>query len=250
MKLHTLALSTLLTLALTSFGSTLSAAILTGSGGNLPIPVPNPAWPPGQAPLQVSFGPGFTGAWGAGVHPNWLGGFVANGPIPSAFNTGTIRYDFTTLPLGYLPSGTFMIFGDVDGGSTLAERFDLRAFDSANAPITTEWLGATTGPNTVHAITGTGTGTAGAIVPGNMPGWDWNGINPNTYRVAGSTFGGNPSVAVALVTNQPIYRLQLNKPFTHYGFGLQAPLVPEPSSILLTLTTGIGGVATRRRRSL
>lgn len=246
MKIKPIAFAAILALGL--LGSQLSAAILTGSGGNLPIPAPNPAWPPGQSPLQVPFGPGFTGAWGPGVHPNWLGGFTAIGPIPSAFNTGVTRYDFTSLPLGYLPAGTFLIFGDVDGGSTLAERFDLRAFDAANLPITNEWLGATTGPNTVHAVTGSGTGGGGSIVPGNMPGWDWNGINPNAYRIAGSTFGGNPSIAVALVTNQPIWRLQLNKPNTHYGFGLQAPLVPEPSSLALMLLAGVGVVTSQRRR--
>lgn len=235
--------------AIVCLTSSATAAILTGSGPNLPIPVPNPAWPPGVSPTRVQTGPTFTGTWNATAHPDWVGTYNAVGLIPSAFATGVVRYDFTTLPLGYLPAGTFFIFGDVDGGSGNPERFDLTAFDSSNSVITNEWLGATTGPNSVHSVRGPGTGVAGAVLPGNMPGWSWQGTNPNGYHITGASVTGNPNVAVALVTNQPIYTMSLNKPTTHYGFGMQAPLaVPEPASVALLAMASVGVVVVGRYR--
>lgn len=229
---------------------TVSAAILTGSGPNLPIPTPNPAWPPGVSPTQIDFGGTFTGTWAAPADPDWVGTYNATGPIPGAFAVGTTRYDFTTLPLGYLPAGTFFLFGDVDGGSTNAERFDLQALDGSGNAITSEWLGAATGPNSTHAVRGPGTGTGGTVLPGNTPGWDWDLTNADSYHVTGATVtGGNPNVAVALVTNQPIHQLLLNKPTTHYSFSLQAPsAVPEPASLLLALAGGCPAWLFYRRR--
>ena len=183
------------------------------------------------------------GTWSAPAHPNWVGAYNAVGPIPSAFNVGAIRYDFTSLPLGYLPAGTFFIFGDVDGGSGNPERFLIEAFDSGGNTITNEWLDDTV------SVTGSGTGGGGSILPNNMPGWDWNINQPNEYFITGGTVtGGNPNVALALVTNQNIYRMRLEKPTTHYGFAMQAPTIPEPTSLAL-LAGGLAalGYASRRR---
>lgn len=237
----------LLTLSALTSGQ-LSAAILTGSGPNLPAPAPNPAWPPGISPLQVAAGLSFTGTWNATAHSDWVGTYNANGLIPGAFATGATQYDFTTLPLGYLPAGTFFIFGDVDGGSGNPERFDLTAFNGSGQ-INSEWLGSFAGPNPVHAVRGPGTGTGGTVLPNDIPGWSWQGTNPNGYHITGASVGpNNPNVALALVTNQPIHRLRLNKPTTHYGFGLQAPPpIPEPASIcLMALGCTALGVARRR----
>lgn len=208
----------------------LEAAPLTGSGPDLVMPTVNPPWSPGISATRATVTGGFTGTWTAPVQPDWVGTFNAWGQIPDANGTGIVRYNFSTLPNGFLPVGTFFIFGDVDGGSTLAERSDLKAFDGSGNELATEWL------DVMVAYTGTGTGTGGAIVPGNMPGWDWNSINANTYRIDGATVtGGNPSIALALVSNQPIYTMELNKNATHHGFALQAPTVPEPSSALLAI---------------
>lgn len=49
--------------------------------------------------------------------------------------TGTIIWDFTTLPAGH-PSGTYFRFGDLDNG----ESFTLRAYTLANAAITSDGL--------------------------------------------------------------------------------------------------------------
>lgn len=154
------------------------------------------------------------------------------------------------MPLGYLPAGTFFIFGDVDGGSGNPERFDLTAYDNTSAIISNEWLGEVSGPNSVYSVRPTGgTGGGGTVVPTNMPGWSWQGTNPNGYHITGASVGSfpNPAVAFALVTNQPIYQMDLNKPTTHYGFSMQAPVgIPEPSSVLLVLGSCVTALAVRR----
>lgn len=221
-----------------------NAAVLTGSGPNLPIPSPNPAWPPGVSPTQIQTGPTFVGSWSLPAHPQWNGFYTGSGQLPGAFMTGTVRYDFTTLPLGYLPAGTFFIFGDVDGGSGNPERFHIEAFDASNNTITNPFL------DQPISVRGPGTGVAGAVLPNNMPGWDWNVTNPNEYLITGATVtGGNPSVAFALETNQPIYRMSLEKPTTHYGFGMQAPQIPEPATVTMLLVS-LAGMACRIRNPL
>jgi hypothetical protein len=160
-------------------------------------------------------------------------------------SSGATGYDFSSLPLGYLPAGTFFVFGDVDSGSTLEEQYDLRAFDSSNNLISNPWLDDT------YAVRGPGTGTAGAVTTNDMPGWSWNApATPDTYVINGSTItGGNPNVAFALASNQPIYAMELDKVTTHNGFVLQAPTVPEPSSVAL-LIMGVGAIIAKRRKHL
>ncbi len=227
---------------LLAVGSTaVNAAVLTGMGPNLPIPTINPPWPPGVVLTRVAVTGGFTGTWLWPAQPDWIGTFNATGPIPNITNSGTTLYDFSGLPTGKLPAGTFFIFGDVDGGSQTNEIFDLTAFDGSGNPLLT-WLDDT------FAVTGTGTGTAGAILPGNMPGWDWDVTTTDTYRIDGlSVTGGNPSVAFALVSNQPIVTMTLVKGSTFNSFGLQAPPVPEPGAMTLCLV-GLLGLLRRNRR--
>jgi hypothetical protein len=218
-------------------------APLTGSGPHLSIPSPNPAWPPGDPPSRVATTAGFTGTWSSPVQPNWLGTYNATGPIPSSMAAGAVSYDFSTLPLGHLPAGTFFVFGDVDQGSTLSERFDLQAFDSSGNILSTPWLDET------HAVTGSGASSS-TIQPSDMPEWSWDAPGTSaTYVIDGSSIsGGNPNVAFALVSNQPIHALELNKATTHNGFVLQAPTaIPEPSTLVLGSLTLLGLWARRRR---
>ena len=232
---------------LTSFFVLLFAAMpadampLTGSGTHLPIPAINPAWQPGVSAARVDTGGAFTGTWATPVQPDWVGTFNATGPIPSSMNSGIANYDFTSLPLGYLPSGTYFIFGDLDQGSALAERAHLTAYDGSGNLLATPWLDET------YAVRGPGTGPAGSISTGDMPGWSWNAAtSPNTYAFDGSTVtNGNPNVAFALVSNQPIYGMELDKLTTHFGFVLAAPIVPEPSTALL-MCLGLMALATGR----
>lgn len=219
------------------------AAPLTGAGLHLPIPSPNPAWPPGDPPSRVATTAGFTGTWSSPVQPNWVGTYNAVGPIPSSMAAGVVHYDFSTLPLGHLPAGTFFVFGDVDRGSNLSERFDLRAFDSSGNILSTPWLDET------HAVTGAG-GSSSTIQSSDMPEWSWDApATSATYVIDGSsTSGGNPNVAFALVSNHPIHTLELNKATTHNGFVLQAPTaIPEPSTLALT-SLALLAVWARRRR--
>lgn len=233
--------------AVASISGAASAAVLTGSGPFLPLPASNPAWPIGIAPTYATVGLTHTGDWtGLGVHPDWDGVFgMSTPPIPS-LSTGETRYDFTTLPLGYLPAGTYFAFGDVDGGSSNPERYDLQAFDSGGSPITTEWLDDT------YAVNGSGTGGGGTILANDLPSWDWDVSNPDSYQLAASLSPtGNPSVTAVLQTNQPIWGLHLVKPTTHYGFNLLAPpegFVPEPGTAALVAPAVVAAAWRRRRR--
>ena len=218
----------------------LEAAVLSGSGPNLPIPTVNPPWPPCVALTRTTVTGGFTGTWASPADANWIGTFSATGPIPNNTSLGTTRYDFSALPNGNLPAGTFFIFSDVDSGTF--ETFDLIAFNSGGSPLSL-WLDDTWG------VTGTGTGTAGAIVAGNMPGWDWSVTTTNTYRIDGSSVtGGNPSVGFALVSNQPIVTMTLVKRHINNSFSLRAPEVPEPGSAVLALLGMSAWAFTSRRK--
>ncbi|MFV1980731.1 MAG: hypothetical protein ACC655_06220, partial [Rhodothermia bacterium] len=99
----------------------LEAAVLSGSGPNLPIPGVNPPWPPGVALTRTPVGGGFTGTWTSPADANWIGTFNATGSVPSNTSSGSTNYDFSALPNGNLPVGTFFIFNDVDSGSQTNE---------------------------------------------------------------------------------------------------------------------------------
>ena len=219
------------------------ATPLTGSGMHLPIPTINPAWQPGVSATVVDTGGAFTGTWTAPVQAAWVGTFNATGTAPSSTTSGIANYDFTSLPLGYLPGGTFFIFGDVDHGSGLAETAQLTAYDGSGNLLTTPWLDET------YAVRGPGTGPAGSITTGDMPGWSWNdATSPDTYVFDGSTItSGNPNVAFALVSNQPIYGMEFDKLTTHFGFNLAAPSVPEPSSAVIACLGLLAVIPLRRR---
>ncbi len=227
-----------------------SAEPLTGSGTHLLLPSPSGVMPNFLAPtLTLSNSPpGFTGTWTTPAAPGWIGSFTGIGPYPlSATGNSTSTFDFTGVGAGFLPAGTFFLFGDVDnGGGSNPEVFYLRAYDPTGALITNAWLS-------------TPVATWGATRPNDpdaMPGWDWDGILPDTYTIDGSTVTGpNPRFTFALLSEVPIGRLEVVKNFSDYGFGLGAPtveaVVPEPSSLLLvTITIGLlGSYQLRRRQS-
>ena len=228
-----------------TFATIVSAAPLTGSGPNLPIPVPNPGEPPRVgAALSGITGSGFNGSWSAPALAPWVGSFSATGPVPSGLPNpvGSTRYNFTTLPTNVLPTGTYFTFGDVDGGSVTNETFVLHAYDSGGGLITSPWL------NEILALTGTGTGSGGTILPGNLPGWEWDpGLSQ--YTIDGSTVtGGNPTLTVWFESNTPMSLLNVQRTSAFANFGLSAP-VPEPAAIVFLLSgSAIATIYQRRRR--
>lgn len=220
-----------------------AASPLVGSNTNLPIPSPNPGALPSEAAVLTDDGSGgFTGQWSSPVLNDWVGTFTGTGPIPGgglANPAGVADMDFTSLPTGALPSGTFFVFADVDGGSNQNEGFALTAFDSSNNVITDPWL------NEPITVTGSGTGTGDSVLPNNMPGWDWDAVT-GTYTITGTTVtGGNPSISVWLKSNSDIAYLSVDRFSQFASMGLRAPIPTPGTAALLGLS---GCFALRRRR--
>ena len=221
--------------------SVVRAAPLTGSGSHLPIP-PNGA---PNADSRTVTGNTTTGPWqGSWVSPvlaAWIGTFDVVGPVPAG-NTnpaGSSRYDFTSMPNGELPVGTYFRLGDVDQGSGQTEIIKLLAGNSSGT-ITTPWL------DEAMNISGVGTGTGSTIQATDMPGWNYaNG----SYEFDGSTIpiGQNPSLGFAFRNNIGIERLTVQRTSQYANFSLLAP-VPEPSAAVTIAVLGSLAMLKRIRR--
>lgn len=224
--------TTVFAIALTS-GSAAIAQPLAGSGSNIPLPTPN-VLPANQARSVSTVAGGFTGSWSAPALSPWVGSFGAIGPVPGTTSSGAgaTLYDFTSMPTGVLPTGTFFRFGDVDRGSGATETFILQAFDSSGI-VTSAWL------DLPAAVTGTG------ISATATPGWSFNS-STGQYTIDGTTVLGNPNVAVWLTNNVGLTGLEVQRSTTFSTFSLHAP-IPAPGATALLAAGGI--VACRRRRS-
>ncbi len=207
-----------------------TAAPLTGSGSNLPLPSSGPPPYEGYAVSGDPVAGPWQGTWSTPAASPWIGTFDVEGPLPSSLanNTGLSRYSFAGLPGGVLPAGTYFFLGDVDGGSATSEQFILNAFNGSG-PIATAWLDEPIG-------------VSGTSLPSQMPAW---GLSGGTYTFDGSTVTGNPSVGVWLVSNTAITDMTVNRTSGFANFNILAPLIPEPTTLTLLC---IGGVAILRRR--
>lgn len=226
-----------LTCALIAPGA--SGQALTGSGSHLPLPSTIGVPQPGVSPVisNVVHPTSFDGTWTVGVRPVWRGTFSAAGPVPDSNNAGTVTYDFSGLLLGELPPGTLFNFGDLDNGSLTGEKFSLQAL-RRGVPVGSNWL------NKPSYVWGAGSGTAGAPVLADMPGWSWHPAL-DLYRFDGTTVPGNPSISFSLTSNTWFDTLVVIKSSTFNGFSITAPVVPAPSALSLV---GLGGLLAARRR--
>ncbi len=232
---RTCTVSAVILLALAT--ATATAQPLTGSGNHLPLVQ---SWPPPAVPADLAlYDPnnltaGFSGTWGppatAPVLAPWVGTYQTVGPIPAGINnpTGTTLYrDFTGLAAGFLPTGTYTYFGDLDAGSATTEQFTLHAWDPSGSLITTPWLSVPVYSN--------------ATDPNQLPGWSYSS---GTYIFDGSTVPGNPSVAFLLETLVDIGQIEVIRSSEWASFGLWAP-IPEPGTLCLL---GLGAFTLARRR--
>jgi hypothetical protein len=215
----------------------LNAAVLSGTGINLPIAGPHTALAPGVFHSTTVTGGTWTGTWAGPAAAAWIGTFNAVGPTTGSGMLGTTDYDFATLPTGTLPSGTLFLLGDVD---SVVDDLDFRAWDSFGNLLDL-WL------NDTVATYANGTGPGGVPLINNLPGWTWDPVGKSYHIEGGGVSGANPNLGVVLESNQNIHTLEVIKPSFSYGFALRAPsTVPEPSSVLLAAVAG--GLLTFRRK--
>lgn len=194
---------------------------------------------PGISRSVIDSGGSWTGTWTTTAQAPWVGTFNVSGVTLSGGSpTGSAEYDFTTLPTGTLPVGTFFTLGDLD--ENISNAITLRAWDSSGNPMSL-WL------DEPYGTYGTGGGPGGSVLATDTPGWTWD-AGAQSYSFDGTTVSGNPNLAVLLTNNQAIKTLEVTKSGTSYAFSLRAPAVPEPSSILMVAFAS-GLCLLRRKRS-
>jgi len=214
------------------------AVILTGSGSHLSVPANTmPNAQNRTVAGNTSSGP-WQGSWTTPAFPDWIGSFNVIGPVPAGTTSpsGISEYDFTSMPTGELPVGTYFRLGDVDKGSGATEVITLTATDSFGT-IMTPWLDEAVG------VGGYGSGLASSIAPDDLPGWSYAG---GVYKFDGTTVPGNPNVSLALTNNVGITHLSVTRSSKFANFSLMAP-VPEPSSMAVLVFGSL--VMLKRKRS-
>ena len=230
----------LATCSLLSLSVFSQAAVLSGTGINLPIGgVPHGPSP--GVPFVIASGVGtYTGTWSTPAAAPWIGTATATGVAPLSGNSGISTIDFTPLTAGFLPAGSMLLIGDIDVGFT--ESTTVKAYDAAGLPLSL-WLDEPT------ATYGSGTGVAGAPEFWNAPSWVYD-ATLNTYEFHGGGVGtSSPNLGVVMLTNQDIYSVDIDKAHAFNSLTFRAPeVIPEPSSVLLT-SCGILGLLLRRARA-
>ncbi len=193
----------------TALTSSAHAQSLIGSGTHLPLPVPNLGAPNSLGATITPIGGGFTGTWTAPAPAAWIGTYTATGTLPNT-PPGTTTYDFTPLPQKGLPANSFVVLGDLDGGSGPNEKTTLKAFDATGIQITTAWLEV---PQHYWG---------NVLTLEAMPGWSFAA---GVYTFDGTTqTGPNPTNAVAMRSNTKVTKLELVQTGTNHTFNVAAPI--------------------------
>ncbi|MCC6426318.1 MAG: hypothetical protein IT435_05815 [Phycisphaerales bacterium] len=217
------------------------AGVLQGSGNHLPLSSPIQVSAPGQAPTlsNIVHPTSFDGTWSSPVLPAWVGTFHASGPVTDNQNLGFTTFNFTTLPMGRLPIGTLMVFGDVDAGSMGGEKIILDAW-GGGFPLNLPWL------DEPSYVWGNGRNGGDPSVL-DMPSWDFDPTTGRYIIDGDSVTGFNPTISFALRTNSLIDKIRIQKMSTFNAVGFLAP-VPGPGATALGLTAGLLAISRRRDR--
>ena len=223
------------------------AALLTGSGAHLTLPgsvVPFSSIAVGLTSFSETPYTSFSLVWDGSAPLAWQGTVNGTGPYTAGPRpAGTTLFNFSALNAGFLPTGTYLNFSDLDNGSG-TEHITLRAFDTANNLITTPWLNDTV---TLWAPSTTTGGGAPGVNDG--PGYDWNGVAANAYTFDGTTVPGNPNINLFLTSAMNIGSVEVIRDSNSNSFGFAAPVpVPEPGTAVFGVAC-LAIVAARRRRA-
>lgn len=198
-----------------------SATPLTGASGTFSLPAISgpPSLIPGVAGTIAAVGPNHTVTWASPAASHWVGTYNGTGPFPASASNSPASWDFTPLPLGYLPTTTYAVFGDLDSGELLT----LIARDPSGNVITTHWL-----TDLIFFSDSNPTNYTAAL----MPSWTFNSVT-GEYRITGELVPRNPLTTLVAQTAQAISRIDLTKD-SSFGFSLRANTVnpvPEPASL-------------------
>lgn len=234
--------STVLTgVSLCLFSLVLQAAPLTGASGTLAVPTSTgtEAQIPGVTATITNTGfpprSTHTGTWAAPANGAWHGTYTGNARVPISPSTSPVTLDFTSLNMGYLPMGTFVILGDLD---TL-ENLTLIGYGAGGALLTSHWL---------SEPVFLGGSNPSQFVSAFMPTWTFNTLT-GQYAFVGEGATGNPNFSTVLQTTTNLSKIDITKN-NNLSFSLNAQATPEPASYVIT---GLGLVAVglaRWRRSI
>ena len=236
----------LIIVCIVSGTSAYAQLILPGTTDPIPIPATNPGSPTAvfpSPPLLIDPNvPSYSQTWSFPAKPDWIGTFTFTGAFPSGSSNpaGTTTYDFTGLPLGFLPVNSFLRIGDLDHGSGNTEKITISgtcvscgnpgAFLDLPFGVSESIFDFIPTLNEMPSVIRTD-----PIAPSSV------------YEFIGSTvIANNPGISFAMTNNHALTSLTVVRADSFSNFSILAMPIPEPSTFALA-ALGLMGIGWRRR---